>query len=52
MGQQSVADPEDSDNPRFCSNCSYQVKLKDAIYVEQFDVWHYICYRCGEEWVA
>lgn len=50
MGRTSAADIGDSSN-RVCSNCGYIVKLKDVFYVESHDVWHCICYRCGEEWV-
>ena len=33
-------------------DCGYHVRKSDCFYVEDYDVYHLICYNCGHEWVT
>jgi hypothetical protein len=33
-------------------DCGYHVRKSDCFYVEDYDVYHLICYNCSHEWVT
>lgn len=39
------------DQKTTCVRCGYTPRRKDKFYVEDFGVWHVICYECGNEYV-
>lgn len=34
-----------------CPRCGYRPQKRDRSFIEEYDVWHIVCYNCGKEWV-
>ena len=50
MERESAPDAEDRGED-VCPDCGYHPQKRDRSYIEDYDVWHVVCYNCGKEWV-
>ena len=51
MRTPTVQEFASDDQKATCANCGYTPRKKDKFWVEDFGVWHVICYECGFEYV-